>query len=505
MVDYLLAHDLGTSGNKATLFTADGDLVKSETYPYDTDYFNNNWAEQNADDWWEAVCRTTKKILTGIEREKVAAISFSGQMTGCLCVDRSGKPLRPMIIWADQRAIREVEAIEEKIGSERFYRITGHRPSALYSVEKFLWVKNNEPEVYENTHKMLQAKDYVIFKLTGVFVTDYSDASGTNALDLNTLQWSEEIIDAANIDGDKLPTLNESTHVAGTVTEEAALQTGLMPGTPVVCGGGDCVCAAVGAGCIKEGVAYNYVGSSSWIAITTPKPIYDDRRCTFNWAHIVPGAVSPCGTMQSAGGSYNWLKNEICKMETLQADEQGISPYEIINRQIEKSPTGANGLIYLPYLMGERSPRWNPNAKGAFVGLKMEHRRGDVLRSVLEGITLNLNVILDSFKKHADIRKIIVIGGGARGDVWRRIMADIYDVEILKPNRLEEATAMGAAVTGGVGAGVFRDFDVIDRFIDIESVSKPIPENVETYNKMKPLFEDCYTSLVGVFDKLADF
>lgn len=503
MLKYLLAHDLGTSGNKAVLFTTDGRLVKSTVYSYNTDYFNNNWAEQDAGDWWKAVCATTKEILQGIDRELVAAVSFSGQMMGCLCVDRNGEPLRKSIIWADQRAVREADRIAGKIGGERFYRITGHRTSAAYGLQKLMWIKDNQPEVYEATYKMLNSKDYIIYRLTGRFVTDYSDATGTTALDLNTYQWSEEVIDAAGIDGGKLPDLKPSTYVVGGVTKQAAGQTGLAEGTPVVCGGGDGLCATVGAGCIREGMAYNVLGSSSWISITSEKPIYDEQMRTFNWAHIIPGYVAPCGTMQAAGVSYSWLKNEICTSETEEALKRGVSPYELINGEIEKSPPGANGLIFLPYLLGERSPRWNPNARGAFIGLKMEHKRADVLRSVLEGVTFNLDIILKVFSKHIPIKEITAIGGGAKGRVWRQIMADIYGIPVLKPNYLEEATSMGAAVTGGVGAGVFSDFSVINRFINITDVEKPDEARSRKYEAIKPVFEECYASLVTVYDMMA--
>ncbi|NMA64636.1 MAG: xylulokinase, partial [Clostridiaceae bacterium] len=392
MSHYLLAHDLGTSGNKATLYTTDGKLIKSVVSSYDTNYFNGNWAEQNPKDWWEAVCISTKKLLEGIDNKAVAAVSFSGQMQGCVCVDKKGTPLRPAIIWADQRATKETSQLTEKIGLNKFYKITGHRASPSYSIEKLMWIKNNEPEVYKKTYKMLLCKDYIVLKLTGEFMTDYSDASGTNGFDLNKMDWSKEIIEAGQLDINKLPKLVASTHIVGGVTQESASQTGLYPGTPVVMGGGDGVCATVGAACVNRGDIYSSVGSSAWIGATTQVPIYDEQMRTFNFAHMVPGLIMPCGTMQAGGASYSWLKNEIAKDESRQAAEQGVSPYLLINEAIGRSPVGAKGLIYLPYLLGERSPRWNPNAKGAFIGLKMEHQREDIFRSVLEGVTLNLNI-----------------------------------------------------------------------------------------------------------------
>ncbi len=500
---YLLAHDLGTSGNKATLFSTEGKLIKSIVRAYDVYYFNNNWAEQDPEDWWLAVCETTKEILKGIDKSQIAAISFSGQMMGCLCVDKNGRPLRKAIIWADQRAVKEAALLEESIGSKKYYKITGHRISPSYGLQKLMWIKHNEPEIYRNTYKVLNAKDYIIFKLTGKFVTDYSDATGTCMLDLNTYQWSEEVIRSAGIDSDKLPKLHQSTSIIGGVSEDAAIVTELKTGTPVVCGGGDGVCATVGAGCIKEGSAYSIVGSSAWISMTAKQPIFDESMRTFNWAHIIPEHVAPCGTMQAAGVSYNWLKNEICTLETEAAKRLGISPYEVINNRIKKSRPGANGLIFLPYLLGERSPRWNPNARASFIGLTASHKREDLLRSVLEGVTMNLNIILDVFKEYYNIKELIVIGGGAKGEVWRQIMADIYNLNILTPNYLEEATSMGAAVTGGVGVGIFKDFDVIEKFIEIKSIEKPVKENSAYYQKLMPVFDDSYNALVDVYEKLA--
>lgn len=495
MKKYLLAHDLGTSGNKATLFSTDGRLIDAITYLYDTKYYNSNWAEQSASDWWKAVCESTKEIVKKVDPQEIASVSFSGQMMGCLCIDKNGEPLRNAIIWADQRAQKEKSDLESKIDLNRFYRITGHRLSPSYGLQKFMWIKNNEEEIYQNTYKVLNAKDYIVYKMTGKIFTDYTDAVGMTALDINTMQWSDEIVGLAGIDGDKLPRLAASTYSPGGVTKEASLQTGLPEGVPVVMGGGDGLCAALGAGVVDEGITYSYIGSSAWIGMGATKPIFDEKMRTFNWVHLIPGMVTPCGTMQTAGGCYSWIKNELCLDEVKTARVMGVDPYELINREVEGSVPGANGILFLPYFLGERSPRWNPDAKGAFVGIKMESKREDLLRSVLEGITLNLNIILDVFKEHKKIEEILVIGGGARGKIWRQIMADIYNVRINKPVMLEEATSMGAAVVGGVGAGVFKDFTAINNFITIEDVHYPNEKAAKVYDHQKMLFEECYQVL----------
>lgn len=256
-------------------------------------------------------------------------------------------------------------------------------------------------------------------------------------------------------------------------------------------------------GSVKPGTTYNYLGSSSWIATTTEKPIFDDSMRTFVWAHAVPGYVHPCGTMQTAGSSLAWLKNEVCTLEKAFGSEMGLSPYELINSEIEKSPPGANGVIFLPYLLGERTPRWNPDAKGAFLGLTLQHKRADILRAVMEGVTLNLSIILDIFRTQTPIREITVIGGGAKGEVWRRIMADVYQADIIRPNFLEEATSMGAAIIGGVGCGAFKSFDVADRFIQTVDRTKPDAAHAEVYAEAKKLFNESYDALASLFPRFA--
>lgn len=505
MSRYLIAHDLGTSGDKATLFTTDGELVRSCTYVYDTHFFNSTWAEQNPEDWWKAVCENNRILLKNIDKNKVAGLAFSGQMMGCVPVDKEGRALRPAIIWADQRSQDEEKKIRDQIDEKEFYRIVGHKISASYSIEKFMWIKEHEQEVYKKTYKMLQPKDYVIRRLTGNFLTDHSDASSTNCLDLNRLEWSERILEITGIDEEKMPTVYPSTHVAGEITVSVGKECGLAAGTPVIIGGGDGVCAAVGAGSVREGDTFNYLGSSSWVALTSSKPIFDPELRTYNWAHMVPGLYSPNGTMQAAGNSYQFIKKVLCKDLEIEGKQLGISPYELMNREIAASPVGANGLLYLPYILGERSPRWNSKARGAFVGLKMEHTRGDMLRATVEGILMNLCIILDVFRGDLDIRELNVIGGLAKGDPIRHALADIYGVRAKRLNWLDEATSMGAAVCAGVGAGVLEDFTAIDRFIKVDDVIEPDMENHRKYAQLKQYFDECYTALLKTYDNLAQW
>ncbi len=505
-MEYLLAHDLGTSGNKATLFLADGRLVDSVTCPYPVNYSNGTWAEQKPEDWWQAVVESTRALTEHVDRSRIAAVSFSGQMMGCVCVDKEGKALRDAIIWADMRAVEQQRKIAEQIPEWEFYRLTGHRLSPSYGGQKFMWVKEHEPEIYAATYKMLNAKDYVIVKLTGEFVTEYTDASSTCLMDLDHLEWSGRLLDAMGIEGEKMPRLCSSTDIAGYVTEEAAKLTGLLPGTPVVCGGGDGVCSAIGTGCTREGVAHSSMGTSSWISITSKNAIYDEEQKTFNWAHIVPGYVLPTGTMQSGGGAFAWYVEHFCDYERDLAKERGVSVYTVLEEELQRSKPGSRGLLFLPYLLGERSPRWNPDARAGFVGIGMEHGREDFLRAVQEGVALNLNVVFDTFrKKGQDIREMVVVGGGAKSPSWQQILADVYGVRIQVPALLDEAASMGAAITAGVGVGLFRDFDEADRFLEIRRTVEPDEKAGELYRRLAPVFDETYGALEPVYQRLKGF
>ncbi len=499
MPKYLLAHDLGTSGNKATLFTTDGLLVNSYTYEYPLYMSNGNWAEQDADDWWKAVCETTKELTKSVNPSDILAVSFSGQMMGCLCVDKNGTPLRKSLIWADMRSSYEEDIIRKEIDDKKYYKVTGNRLSPSYSATKLMWIKNNEPQIYKNTYKVLNSKDYIILKLTGNFVTDYSDASLTGLLDITTKKWSEEILSAGDLDASKLPDILLSTDVAGKVTKEASALTGLTEGTLVICGGGDGTSAAVGSGATKEGVANCSLGTSSWVSFASKTPVFSPEMLTFNMIHMVPNYYVPCGTMQCGGGSLSWIVRELYKDSTKSKNEI----YSEVNQLVKESGIGAKGLLFLPYLIGERSPRWNPNAKGSFIGLTFEHTKADMLRAVMEGVVYNLNIVLNEFQQNGgNIKELTLLGGGARNPEWCKIFAEVFNIPIILPNHLEAATSMGAAITAGVGAGAFKDFDALSLFLEKKTEYLSTLKDNQKYTKMQKLFDESYYALKNIFDKI---
>ncbi|MCE5258348.1 MAG: xylulokinase [Chloroflexi bacterium] len=501
MVSLILAHDLGTTGNKASLFDSSGRLIASALASYETRYPHPGWAEQNPQHWWQAVIDSTRRMLaeSGRSADEIAVVGFSGQMMGCLPVNMNGTPLYNAVIWADQRAAAEAHEIAERIGTDSLYRITGHRPSANYTAAKLLWLKRHEPSVFSSAQHILQAKDYIAWRLTGSYATDCSDASGTNLYDLTARAWSDEILDKLGIDRALLPAPVPSASIIGEVTSSAADATGLKAGTPVVIGGGDGGCATVGAGVVRPGDAYNYIGSSSWLAYITEQPLYDPLQRTFTFAHLDPRYFFPTGTMQAAGGSFDWL-------ERLLRGSQESRLYRDLDRLAETVEPGAGGLLFLPYLIGERSPYWSTSARAAFVGLTMTHGRAEMTRAVLEGVAFNLRLILDAFREQGAVfPSLRIIGGGARSALWRQIMADILEVPLQRPRLLAEATSLGAAVAAGVGVGLFKGYEAASELVPLEPGEQPDPTTYPRYRELYALFARAYHALEPIYTALAEF
>jgi xylulokinase len=497
---YILAHDLGTTGNKVTLFDAQtGATAASLFEPYGTAYPQPNWAEQDPADWRHAVLGGARRLLdqAGLPPGAIAVVSFSGTMNGALAVDATGAPLRPAILWADQRATAEAQLLAGAYGAEQVYRCTGSRPGAAYTAAKVMWIKRHQPEIYSGARHILQSKDYAAFLLSGVIATDYSDASNTNLFDLARRTWASDLVRAADLDEDKLPPIHPSTAVIGRVTPQAAAQAGLLAGTPVVIGGGDGACATVGAGSVTPGDAYAYIGSSAWIAVTAERPVYDPQMRTFTLAHLDPRSYIPVGSMQCAGGSFDWL-------ESLLRGGGEARLYDDLGAAAGAAPPGAGGLLFLPHLMGERSPYWNPLARGALVGLSMAHGRPEVTRAVLEGVAFNLSSILDALgAKGSGTTAMRLIGGAARIQAWRQILADIFGLPILLPALPEQATSLGAAIAGGIGVGLYPDFGVAHRFVQVNEAEQPNPSARARYDEIYPLFLETYRALEPIFSPLA--
>jgi xylulokinase len=503
MASYILAHDLGTTGDKATLFSSEGNLISSAFTEYETFYPEIGWAEQNPDDYWKALCSSTKALIEKTKKSPgdIAVVTFSGQMMAALPVDDEGRSLRNSIIWADMRSTRQAREIAQRVEADRVYELTGHRLSASYSAAKIKWIRENEPEIYKKTYKFIHAKDYLVAKLTGRICSDYSDASGMNLLDITSLKWSAELLEAAGIDRNKLPDVFESTQVVGKVGREAASQSGLRQGTPVVLGGGDGACATCGAGVVSEGDAYIYLGTSTWMGLATEKPLVDPQKRTFTFCHFRKGLYMPAGTMQAGGGSFKWFKDVLGDSEIQTASRTKVDVYELLSQKAQKVPCGADGLLFLPYLMGERSPLWNPKARACFIGLSMLHSKAHMTRSVLEGVAYNMKIIELAFEEQGvKPEKIRMIGGGAKSQFWMRIFADVMEKPFIRLNFIEEATSVGAAIAGGVGAGFFSSINDAGGFVKIEKEVQPDRRNFLVYRRYYDIFKKSYEQLIGIFD-----
>jgi xylulokinase len=506
MSHYILSHDLGTTGDKAMLFSRDGELRCSAFFPYETFYPEQGWAEQNPDDYWEAFCNSTRSILDREELQPsdIAVVAFSGQMMAALAVDGMGNALRKSIIWADLRSTSQADDVSRSIGTDRVYEVTGHRLSASYSATKIMWIRDNEPEVYNAADKFIHAKDFLVAKLTGTICSDYSDATGMNLLDISSLNWSEELLSATGIERDKLPDLFESTDVVGKVTAEAAGRSGLLQGTPVVVGGGDGPCATCGAGVVESGDAYIYLGTSTWMGMASDRPLIDPLKRTFTFNHFNRGLYMPAGTMQSGGGSFKWFRDTLADAESGEAEKTGGDVYEIMAAKAAEVEPGAGGLLFLPYLMGERSPLWNPDARGCFIGLSMVHGKPHMMRAVLEGVAYNMRIIERAIAEQGvDCSSIRIIGGGAKSGVWRQIFADILEKPVERLNFIDEATSIGAAIAGGVGAGIFKSLRDGVGFVRVEERTDPLKDHFPIYRHLYSLFMRSYDQLVPVFDGLA--
>jgi len=504
---FFMAHDIGTTGDKANLWDSEGNLAASFIARYPTSYPKEGWAEQDPKDWWLSFVTATRELMriSDVSPKEVRVVSFSGQMMGCLPVDKEGEPLHPAVIWMDTRSIEQAELIRKIIGEMGYYKISGLRLSPTWSLPKIIWMRNNKPKIFEKAYKFLQAKDFVVLKLTGKFLTDYSDASLSGALNVGKQEWAYELLEELEIMQEKFPPIEPSSHIAGELESDTASYLGLAPGTKVVVGGGDGPCATVGAGAVEDGMMYNYIGASSWISVCTSKPLFDEKMRIFNMWHLDPHLLTPAGTMQMAGGSYEWLKTVMCDSEDSISKMLGSSAYDIMNLEAEHAPPGSSKLLYLPYLMGERAPWWNPYARGVLLGLSRSHTRAHIIRAVIEGVFFNLKVVLDTFSELGyKAEEIRLIGGGAKNHLWRQIACNIYSLPVLKSKYPEEATSLGAAIAAMVAVGHIRDYKESKHLIYFEERLEPNLELISKYDRMYRFFVKLYLVLEPMFRELAE-
>ena len=502
----LLGIDVGTTGCKAILVNERGDVVADATSEYPLFTPRPGWSEQNPDDWWIAAVASVRMALevAGIEGSSVSAVGFAGQMHGLVLLDGAGNPVRPCILWNDQRTTVQCNRIHELVGRDRMIEITGKPALPNFTAPKVLWVKEHEPQIFRRAHTVLLPKDYVRFRMTAERGMDVSDASGTCMFDVAARNWSQQLIQLLDIPPDLLPRVDESSALCASVSADAAQATGLRAGTPVVAGAGDQAAEAVGVGMVNEGEVSVALGTSGVVFVSFNAPRIDAAGRLHAYCHAAPRTWHLMGVMLSAGGSLRWHRDALCDNERSDAARRGVDPYDVMIEQARQAPPGCEGLLFLPYLSGERTPHADPNARAVFCGLTLRHDRAHMTRAVLEGVSFGL---LDSVNLvrglGLPVNEVRVSGGGSRSQFWRQLMADVFNADVVTVNTAHGA-AFGAAILAGIGANVFSSArDAARSIVHETSRLSPGPHST-TYAPYYERFRSLYESLRGEFAAMAD-
>ncbi|NPV75858.1 MAG: xylulokinase [Anaerolineae bacterium] len=494
--NYLLGIDVSTTGSKLLLVDASGLVVAVVTQPHSIATPRPLWSEQDPGEWWQAVRTGIRQALkqAGISGSQVIGVGLTGQMHGLTLLDKRGQVLRPAILWNDQRTGAECDQIRERVGARRLIEITGNDALTGFTAPKILWVRSHEPEIYRKICHILLPKDYIRYRLTGEFATDCADAAGTILLNLKERIWSDEILRALEIPRTWLPTVYEGTQITGRISRQAAEETGLAAGTPVVGGGGDQAAQAVGVGAVQPGVVALTLGTSGVVFATVAQPFIEPQGRLHAFCHAVPGRWHLMGVMLSAAGSLRWYRDTFSPGQS----------FEELLQPAERIPPGSEGLLFLPYLTGERTPYPDPMARGAFVGLTVRHTKAHCSRSVLEGVAFGLRDGFELIRSAGldTVQQVRVSGGGSKSRLWQQILADVLATELVTVNTTEGA-AFGAAMLAGVGAGMWPDVDAAcTEMICLTGSVAPDPASVRLYEPYYNLYRRLYPSLADIQHEL---
>jgi xylulokinase len=507
---YVMGVDVGTTGVKAIVFDLKGQEMGSAYYEYGCVFPKSGWVEQDGEFLWQETCRAIREAIVkaGVDPHDIASLGLSTQRCTMAPVDKEGNVLYNSISWQDRRSTKECEEIGRTIGAERYYAITGLPIDTTWTVSKIMWLRANEPKVFEKTYKFALDQERVLFKLgADDFYEDASNGSLQGLMDIETFTWSDELIQSLNIPKEKLPKLVRSAQQVGVVSEEASKICGLAAGTPIVTGGGDQQCAGVGAGVIKPNSVEVTLGTAGVTMAYLESPARDKQRRIPCSAHAVPGKWESEGLQLAAGSSYKWYRNNIASAEVGAAAATKMDPYDIINLQIAKVPPGCGGVICLPFFAGAGAPHWDPYARGTFIGLNLSHGREVLARAIIEGVSFETREVLEALVDlGVNYKEVILTGGAAKSDLWNQIQADIYG----KPCRKllnEQATCSGAAILGAVGAGVHKSLEeAVDQMVHFGKVYEPDKATHAVYDKVFALYKTAYKSLkeAGVYKELVD-
>lgn len=505
-MSYVIGVDLGTSGTKTVLFDELGKVIASHTVEYPLYQEKNGWAEQDPMDWYNATITTIKTVLdkSNIDSAEIKGIGLSGQMHGLVMLDKDFNVLRKSIIWCDQRTGKECEEITEIVGAEKVIEITANPILTGFTASKIRWVMKNEPNVFEKCRYILLPKDFVRLMLTGELATEVSDASGMQLLDVPNRKWSKTMLNALNISEDMLGKVYESPDITGEITQKIADITGLKKGTIVVGGAGDNAAASVGTGVVEDGKAFTTIGTSGVVYAHTSKVTIDPKGRVHTFCCAVPNCWHVMGVTQGAGLSLKWFRDNFCTSEKETAKLMGVDEYYLMDKEAEKIPVGADRLLYLPYLMGERTPHLDPNARGMFFGLSAIHGKSHMLRAVLEGVAYSLRDCVEVFKEmNISVNDMMACGGGGTSPLWRQMLADLYACDV-KTVASKEGPALGVGILALTGSGIYSSVqEACANIIKTDKVQSPINDNIPQYEKYYQLYREIYPAIKEQCQKLA--
>ncbi len=505
---YWLGVDIGTGGSRALLVDAEGHVAAGVTAAHeDIQMAHPLWAEQRPENWWDAAVEAIQGVLAkaGVRGEDVAGVGLSGQMHGLVLLDSENRVIRPALIWCDQRCQEQVDWINATAGAEMVLKQTANPVLTGFTAPKLIWVRDNDPSSYERTRQVLLPKDYIRFCLTGEFAGDVSDASGTALFDVVHRRWAEPLIEKLGIDRSVLPRVVESSELTGVISEEAASKTGLAAGTPVVGGAGDQAASAVGNGIVDSGLVSCTIGTSGVVFSHLDEAGFDPRGRVHTFCHAVPGKWHVMGVTQGAGLSLQWFRNQLGADAVHEAGEKGIDSYDVLMEEAATAPVASEGLFWLPYLMGERTPHLDALARGGWVGLTAKHTRAHLIRSVIEGVSYSLKDCLEIVESlGVDVKVVRASGGGARSPFWRSVLAGVFDRPIATLET-QEGSAYGAALLGMVGNGHFGSVTEACRATISESDRlEPDKGMAAVYQNSYPVFRGLYPALKQAFQQMAD-
>ncbi len=505
-MSFLMGIDIGTSGTKTVIADENGKLIGSSVREYPLYQEKSGWAEQEPGDWWKAVCETSMEAISksSVDPKDIKAVGLTGQMHGAVLLDRNGEVLRRAIIWCDQRSSEECSFITSVIGSKRLIEITANPALTGFTASKLIWVRMHEKEIYDRIKKLLLPKDYIRFRLTGAYATDVSDASGMQFMDIPKRKWSSEILNGLDIDENILPVLYESPEITGEITKEASEHTGLLKGTPVAGGAGDQAAGAIGNGIVEPGIVSATIGTSGVVFAYSDSVKIDPLGRVHTFCHAVPGKYHIMGVTQGAGLSLKWFRDNFCIEEKRTAELLEVDPYELIVNEAAKARQGSEGLIYLPYLMGERTPHLDPLARGVFFGLTSRHGKREIVRSIMEGVVYSLKDCLDIIEgMSGPASEVRASGGGAGSGLWRQMLSDIFDRDICVV--LDSAgPALGAAVLAGTGAGIYRTVaEGCKAAVRSRKTNTPEKTGHEIYMKYYGIYRSLYPVLKDLFSDIS--